>query len=192
MISPIIDQAIGFAAQAHAGQQRKSGAMPYIAHPVGVAMILLDMRCSEAVVAAGLLHDVVEDTPMTLGDVQAEFGSEIASIVADCTEPQGLSWEERKLNAIARFRTAPLSVKLVVAADKYHNLYHMQRNWEKMGETVWRRFSRGSEQQAWYYRSVVASLMSDNVHLAEYPIFSELNHLIETLFDGVASAPPKE
>jgi (p)ppGpp synthase/HD superfamily hydrolase len=190
MISPLIDRAVGFAVQAHAGQQRKSGDMPYIAHLVGVAMILLEMGCPATIVAAGLLHDVVEDTSATLHQLQTEFGSDVAAIVAGCTEPSGLTWEERKLNAIARFRDASLPVKLVVAADKYHNLYHMQRNREKVGENVWQRFSRGSGQQAWYYRSVVESLMLNNAYTVEYPIFAELSDVVEVLFDGIVSQPP--
>ena len=100
----LVDRAIGFAARAHQGQQRKTGDVPYIAHPVAVAMILQRMDCAETIVAAGLLHDVVEDTSVTLKDVRRHFGDEVAEIVAGCTElPKNRNrWETRKLFMIGK------------------------------------------------------------------------------------------
>lgn len=183
----LIDKAIIFALRAHSGQQRKTGReIPFIAHPFGVAMLLQGMGCAENVVVAGLLHDTVEDTPVTLADIEAEFGPEVARIVSYCTEPHG-RWETRKQVLIDNLRHAPLEAKLLAAADKYHNLSHMLHNLEKYGPTMWRNFSRGAEQQAWYYRSVLDSILQDVAEPDQYPIFGQLQGVIEQLFMGVAT-----
>ena len=189
----LVDRAIGFAARAHQGQQRKIGDVPYIAHPVAVAMILQRMGCAETIVAAGLLHDVVEDTPVTLEEIQRHFGDEVAEIVAGCTEPpkDRDRWETRKLFMIESLRDAPLAVKLVAAADKYHNLSHTLSNERMQGPSVWKNFGRGKEQQAWYYRSVLDSLLVNTLEPERYPIFGLLSDIIDELFDGVVARSPR-
>lgn len=188
----LIDRAIGFAARAHDGQKRKIGNVPYIAHPVAVAMILQDMGCNETIVAAGLLHDTVEDTRVTLDEIRQQFGNEVADIVAGCTEPpkRKMKWETRKLHTIRILRDAPLAVKLVAASDKYHNLIHTRYTEKQIGAGVWKRFGRGKEQQAWYYRSVLESLKANVVDLEDYPIFARLEEVVDELFAGVHSQPP--
>ena len=189
----LIDRAIGFAARAHDGQKRKIGNVPYIAHPVAVAMILQDMGCNERIVAAGLLHDTVEDTRVTLDEIQQQFGDEVADIVAGCTEPpkKKMTWEARKVYTIRVLRDAPLAVKLVAATDKYHNLCHTRYTEEQIGAVIWKRFGRGKEQQAWYYRSVLESLKANVVNLEDYPIFARLEGIVDELFAGVHSQPPE-
>jgi (p)ppGpp synthase/HD superfamily hydrolase len=188
---PLIDMAIDFAARAHEGQRRKSDNVPYIAHPVAVAMILQRMACSPEIIAAGLLHDTVEDTAVTLDEIRATFGEAVAAIVAGCTEPgKHNSWESRKSHTVEHLRSASLAVKLVAAADKYHNLTGTVRQREFAGAAVWDRFNRGVEQQAWYYRSVAASLLANVAEPERYPIFADLTHLVERVFAGVPSQPP--
>jgi (p)ppGpp synthase/HD superfamily hydrolase len=189
----LIDRAIGFAAKAHKGQKRKSDKkMPYIAHPFGVAMILEQMGCSETAVAAGLLHDTVEDTPVTIEQIRSKFGQEVADIVAGCTEPTQKydNWEERKTHMIESLREASLEIKLVVAADKYHNLNLTLASSKTLGKDVWKPFSRPLKQQAWYYRNVYESILANLPGSEEYAIFEELGKLINELFDGVPSSPP--
>lgn len=187
----LIDQAIGFAARAHEGQHRKAGNMPYIAHPVGVAMILQGMGCDETVVAAALLHDTVEDTAVTLDEVRLTFGNQVADIVAIVSEPAGpMKWEARKQHMIEGLRQAPLPAKLVAAADKYHNLNHTLRHQNKPDVVVWDRFGRGREQQAWYYRNVTESILFNVEEPARYPIFAQLIAIVNETFDGIPSQPP--
>ena len=188
----LVDRAIGFAARAHEGQHRKTGNIPFIAHPVGVAMILLEMGCTDEVVAAGLLHDTVEDTNVSIEDIRQQFGDEVADIVAGCTEPPKKrgNWEARKLHSIHSFRNAPLNVKLVAAADKYHNLVHINYTEKNLGPAMWKRFGGGEEQQAWYYRSVYDSLISNVDELEKYPIFAKLGLEIEKLFADTPSKAP--
>jgi (p)ppGpp synthase/HD superfamily hydrolase len=189
----LIDRAIGFAAKAHKGQTRKTDReMPYIAHPFGVAMILHKMGCGETVVAAGLLHDTVEDTKVTIREIRSKFGEEVASIVAGCTEPpkKRNSWEKRKTHMIESLRDASLEIKLVVAADKYHNLNLTLASSKTLGIDVWESFGRPEKQQAWYYRNVYESILANLPGSEEYAIFKQLGKVINELFDGVASSPP--
>lgn len=184
MIS-LLDKAIAFALKAHAGQIRKTGDnIPFIAHPFAVAMSLQAMGCEEKVVIAGLLHDVVEDTQITMPELEREFGKEIAGIVAYCTEPKG-RWEVRKQFLIQSLRHAPLESKLLAATDKYHNLTHMLHALEKQGTQMWQQFSRGPEQQAWYYRSVLTSILTNIDTPERYPVFGQLQQTINLLFADI-------
>ncbi len=189
---PLVDRAIGFAARAHANQRRKTGDVPYIAHPFAVGMLLQKMGCDETIVAAGLLHDTVEDTHVTLEEIRERFGEEVAEIVAGCTEPpkKKVDWETRKLHTIHSLQDASIAVKLVAAADKYHNLLHTLYNERTYGQSIWKRFGRGKEQQAWYYRSILQSLMANVPDADRYPIFSDLAAVIEELFADVSSREP--
>jgi (p)ppGpp synthase/HD superfamily hydrolase len=187
----LLDRAIEFAARAHDGQRRKSDRTPYIAHPFAVALILQRMDCPLEVVIAGLLHDTVEDTRVSIEEIEANFGQTVAEIVAGCTEPsKRLSWEARKSHSIEYFRTAPLPVKLVAAADKFHNLTATQRIQQSAGPAVWNRFRRGIEQQAWYYRNVTASLVANVSEPERYPLFAELEELVNQAFAGVIPQAP--
>jgi (p)ppGpp synthase/HD superfamily hydrolase len=189
----LVDRAIGFAARAHEGQRRKIGKVPYVAHPFAVALILQQMGCNEKIVAAGLLHDTVEDTGITLDDIRREFGDEVAEIVDGCTEPpkKDAKWATRKLYMISTLREAPLAVKLVTATDKYHNLVHTLNSREVMGESVWKKFGGGKERQAWYFRTVLESVRANVPDQDNYPIFAQLAAVIDELFAGIPSRPPK-
>lgn len=188
----LIDRSIGFAVKAHSGQKRKIGPLPYIVHPFGVAMILARMDCNETIIAAALLHDVVEDTKTSLDDVRKSFGDDVAEIVAGCTElpKKDYSWEERKREMIKRLRDASLPVKLVAAADKYHNLSHTLHNHRKKKRGFWEFFGRGKGQQAWYYRTVTESLMANVPDPNQYPIFGMLRLVVDQTFEDIPSEPP--
>lgn len=122
----IILHAADFAAEAHRDQRRKNVlAAPYINHPIGVARILGDTGCiNPNIIAAALLHDVVEDTDRTLADISREFGSRIARIVAEVTDDRspGVTKYERKRRQIESGPTKSWEAKQVKAADKLHNL----------------------------------------------------------------------
>ena len=190
----MIDKAIGFAAAAHDGQKRKIGSLPYIAHPVGVAMILMEMGCEESIVAAGLLHDVVEDTDVTLAEIRQQFGGKVADIVRGCTEPpkKKYTWLERKQYMISALRDASLPVKIVMAADKYHNLSHTLHNAQKIDKGVWQSFGKGKKYQAWYYRSVADSITENVPDMERFPIFNRLLAIIDELFNGVDAYVPND
>lgn len=178
-----IEKAIIFAARAHHDQLRKRGDIPYITHPFAVAFILQKHGCSRDVVIAGLLHDTVEDTPVTLEDIEREFGSKVAALVRGCSEPdRSASWEIRKQHTIDYVRTAPFDIKLVVCADKLHNVSCVLREYREIGDRVWERFRRGYDQQKWYYTSMVESLFFGLNGVAEDSVFYQYREKVAELF----------
>ena len=92
----MIEKAYKIAAQAHKDQKRKSGE-PYIIHPLCVAIILADLEMDKETIAAGLLHDVVEDTVMTLDELTKEFGPEVSFLVDGVTKLTQLNWDKDKV-----------------------------------------------------------------------------------------------
>jgi len=171
------------AANAHLGQNRKSEDLPFITHPFAVGLILSRIDCAEEVIAAGILHDTVEDTGVTLANIRRQFGGKVAEIVEGASEPdRSLSWEARKTHTVESVKRASLEVKMVVCADKLHNVKTIVRERRKIGEQVWGRFKRGREQQEWYYRSLVESLSSDTKHDGYRMLFSEYARAVEELF----------
>ena len=159
MHQEIVFQAIEFAAQAHWGQFRKGSDLPYMVHPLGVARILIECRADKEVVAAGLLHDTVEDTRVTLAEIERDFGPRVARLVEGASEPdRSETWEKRKRHTLAHLRTAPAEVLLVVGADKLDNIRSIQEDLTRLGAALWDRFNRPREAQKWYYASLVEVL----------------------------------
>ncbi len=180
----LVRKALAVAASAHQGQVRKGSGRPYILHPVGVARLLRETGCREVIVAAGLLHDTLEDTGLTLGELHDHFGEKVASIVAGCTEPEkSVPWEQRKRHTLKALQNAPLEVRLVTCADKLDNVLSLAVDYEEQGEALWARFRRGREDQAWYYRSIVKRL-SQGPELFEpgTELLEELRKTVEAVF----------
>ena len=109
----------------HRGQLRKSGA-PYVTHPLAVAIILAGMGLDTATLTAALLHDTVEDTPYTLGELRADFGEEVAVLVDGVTKLDGERWGDRAeaetFRKIVLAAAGDLRVLVIKLADRLHNL----------------------------------------------------------------------
>lgn len=181
-MTTLLDSALVFAAVAHQNQKRKATNIPYIVHPVGVMLILIEFNENDPdLLAAALLHDTVEDTHVTHEQIRREFGDRVAEIVAGCSEPdKDDTWENRKNHTIHYIKGAPRHIQLVSAADKLHNLRSMTRDYEEMGDKVWSRFKRGKDHIAWYYRSVLASLREGE--LREHAIVVKMEEEVKKLF----------
>lgn len=111
--------ALAFAARCHSGQRRVSDGAPYIEHPVEVARLMRDHGCSEVLVAAALLHDVVERSPIALLELTARFGPEVADLVNAVTEDDSVeSYPLRKQRLRERVDQAGVGAALLFAADK--------------------------------------------------------------------------
>ncbi|HVV56806.1 MAG TPA: bifunctional (p)ppGpp synthetase/guanosine-3',5'-bis(diphosphate) 3'-pyrophosphohydrolase [Gaiellaceae bacterium] len=123
----LIGRAFEFAARAHAGQARASG-QEFIYHPWGVAKILAGLQLDEPTLAASLLHDVVEDTDLTLDEVRAEFGDEIATLVEGVTKLTRVQFQSREHAEAENYRklivamAEDVRVILIKLADRLHNL----------------------------------------------------------------------
>lgn len=154
---PSIFDAIAFAARAHAGQYRKGTHIPYLIHPLSVARILIECDAPEEVVLAGVLHDVVEDTPATLAEVRAEFGPEVARLVEALSEPdRNDTWENRKRDTLEFLKTAPPEVLWIEVADKLDNIRGIRADYDRHGDAIWTRFNRGRDRQKWYHTHLAA------------------------------------
>jgi guanosine-3',5'-bis(diphosphate) 3'-pyrophosphohydrolase len=121
----LLRRAYAVADRWHAGQTRKSGA-PYITHPLAVAILLAEIGMDTTTLVAALLHDTVEDTGLTIGEVKAEFGAEVAVLVDGVTKLDGSRWGDhaeaetfRKMIVAASIDLRVLVIKL---ADRVHNL----------------------------------------------------------------------
>lgn len=176
----IIDQAIQFAAVKHAGQLRKSTAVPYISHPFAVGMLLQQAGHEAEVVAAGILHDTLEDTSATADEVRAQFGAIVLGLVEAASEPdKSLPWEERKRHTMSLLVQRSDAELAVIIADKLHNLRSIRLDIERHGEKVWARFNRGREQQAWYYQGIVHAVKERQ---AQVPLIVELQQEVDLVF----------
>lgn len=123
----LLVRAYKFSEAAHAGQVRHSGE-PYVSHCVEVARILADLQLDTTTVTSGLLHDIVEDTDVTIEDVEREFGPEIAQIVDGLTKIANLPLSSREERQVENYRKLLLSIAkdarviLIKLADRLHNM----------------------------------------------------------------------
>ena len=143
----MIEKAYKLAIKAHGDQRRKSGE-PYIIHPLWVAIILADLEMDKETIAAGMLHDVVEDTKFTEEDIRREFGDEVALLVDGVTKLGRLSYSSDKLEVQAEnlrkmFLAMAKDIRVIIIklADRLHNMRTLQfmtpaKQKEKAKETM--------------------------------------------------------
>ncbi len=181
----LVEKAFIFAYEKHATQKRKGRGCPYIVHVMDVASTLMKEKASPNLVAAGFLHDVVEDneyTGVTEADLRKEFGGAVTDLVMHVTEPdKSLSWKERKQRALDRLKGASREVLLLKCADKLANLTDTLAEYSIKGDEVWKVFKSDKEQQLWYYETSLERLapVSDTL------CYKELKNKVE-LFGRVA------
>ncbi len=151
----ITEKALEFAFQAHQGQFRKSTNIPYFTHPIRVGEILLRENCSSEVVAAGYLHDVIEDCGVTAQEIRSRFGERVCRLVQGASESdKTLPWRTRKEHTIEFLKLAEADVLSVICADKIDNLRSIEADFETIGDAVWDRFNHPKADQQWYYEEL--------------------------------------
>jgi GTP pyrophosphokinase len=160
MLTPRFEEALRYATRLHAGQTRKGGAVPYIAHLLGVASLVLEHGGDEDEAIAALLHDAIEDQggDPTRQEIARRFGQRVREIVDGCTDADTIPkppWRERKEAYLAHLPEASASVRLVSAADKLYNVRSLVSDYRQLGEAVWSRFNGGRAGTLWYYRALV-------------------------------------
>ena len=180
-MSKLIIRAKQFAERAHAGQVRKLNDEPFMNHPTNVASTLKGAGFDETVVAAGYLHDVVEDTAVTITEISEQFGEKVTSLVEANTENMKLPWRERKEQTIMNARKGSMEVKALIAADKKDNLSNILKYEKQMGERVWSAFSKGKHDQYWYYSSVLEAIFQNVASKEIPPFFLEYKKLVDQL-----------
>ena len=181
----LLDRAIIYAVRAHAGTERRGKGFPYIVHPMEAMAFVATLTSDQALLAAAALHDVVEDTELTVEDIRAEFGDRIADLVEAESDKfvEGVSesdsWRTRKQAAIDRLAEAPLEVKMVAMGDKLSNMRAIARDYAVQGDGLWELFHvKDRASHEWHYRGLADSLRA----LAGTPAFEEFERLIDQVF----------
>ena len=183
---PLYEKAVVFAAIAHQGAHRKGSRIPYLSHPIEAAAIVSELTDDEELIAAAVLHDVVEDTPVTLEDVEQYFGERIAAYVGYETEdkrrdlPAEETWLVRKQEMLIFLRDkADRNARILALADKLSNLRAIERDVASIGDQVWERFhQKDKKMHGWLYRQTAEVLRE----LEEYPAWQEYDRLIHRVF----------
>jgi hypothetical protein len=158
-LSSRFDEALVFAVDLHREQARKATRIPYVAHLLGTAALVLIFGGDEDQAIAGLLHDAAEDQggKATLERIRRHFGDRVAEIVDACTDTYAdpkPEWLQRKKDYIARIPAKAADARLVSAADKLDNARAILMDLRREGARVWDRFN-GGIQSVWYYRELV-------------------------------------
>ncbi len=186
-ILTLLDQAIIFAVKAHAGAQRRDGHTPYILHCTEAAAIAATMTEDQEVLAAAVLHDVVEDTAVTAQELEEKFGSRVAQLVLAMSEnkrpelPPEDTWLVRKEETISALeQSRDPAVHQLFLADKLSNLRGIARDYTEYGNDLWEFFHQKSRaKQSWYYFRLESALSS----LADTDAYREFHHLRQKVFE---------
>ena len=174
--------AFALAHELHRGQVRKGSEAPYLTHLMAVAATVGEFGGTEQQVIAALLHDAVEDQGgrATLERIRARFGDDVATYVEGCsdtdTKPKP-PWRQRKEAFIQRMTDAPHEIKLIVAADKLHNVRTLTTVLRQSGPSVWERFRGGHDGTLWYHAEMLRALATD----WQNPILHEVADAIDRL-----------
>ena len=173
----LLKRALDHAALWHAGQVRKypGARVAYLSHPAGVVGILARHGFSEIVLAAGALHDVVEDTPATFDDVRARFGEQVAALVRWVSEEdKSLPWEQRKQRYLERFPTGPWEAQAISLADKIDNLRSIVVCAIEFGDP-WTQLKRGRDVQLQRYEALLQAART----LPRHPLIDEYADVVQ-------------
>ncbi|MEA3218099.1 MAG: hypothetical protein QOJ19_4255 [Acidimicrobiia bacterium] len=182
-----IAEAVDFAVRAHGTQVRKGTHIPYVSHLLGVAGLVFEGGGDEDQVIAGLLHDVLEDTPATPAQIVTAFGQRVADIVEACSDTQTKPkppWFQRKQRYLDHLKDAPPDVLLVSLADKLHNARALLLDLRTEGPHVFNRFNAGPGDTLWYYQKLAAIFSAR----CPGPLAAELARVVSDLHDEVSEA----
>jgi (p)ppGpp synthase/HD superfamily hydrolase len=168
VLGPRFARAVEWVSELHGEQRRKGTDVPYVAHLLGVASLVLEDGGSETEAIAALLHDAIEDAHVKPKKIRRRFGRKVARIVKGCTETLdgklpsrtgkhrgAATWRARKEESLAHLRDpdTPTAVLRVKAADALFNARSIVADLRRFGPETWQRFHAGAVDQLWYYRS---------------------------------------
>lgn len=181
MDTTLLDRAIVFAVNAHAGTERRGKGYPYIVHPLEAVAIVATITSDQELLAAAALHDTVEDTSVTVEELRAAFGERVAQLVAAETDSaeEGEEWITRKKAGIRRLLNADRDVKIVALGDKLSNMRAIARDYAEQGDALWALFhANDPKDHAWRYRALADALRE----LEDTSAFREFESLIDQVF----------
>ena len=183
MMKDLVSEAIVFSVKAHDGMRRRKSDAPYILHPMEVGAIIGMMTDKQEVIAAGVLHDVVEDAGITIEEIGEKFGSRVMELVAAETEnkreelPPEDTWRIRKEESLEKLKnTDDIDVLKLWIGDKLSNIRAIYRDFLVEGNSLWNKFHQSDiSVQAWYYRSIMkyTERLSDTLAWREYKTLVE-------------------
>jgi (p)ppGpp synthase/HD superfamily hydrolase len=171
--------ALVYATRVHERQRRKGTDVPYVAHLLAVASLVLEDGGDEDEAIAALLHDAIEDQEVTFEDLETRYGRDVAEIVQGCSDTDVQPkppWRERKEAYIAHLADARPEVVRVSLADKVHNARSVLFDYRLMGDALWERFNPDAD-QLWYYRSLVEAFR----RVSKSPLVDELERVVTEL-----------
>lgn len=181
-----VERAIQYAVFAHAGTKRKGKDRPYILHPMEAMTIVAGLTDDEEVIAAAMLHDVVEDTPLGAAELEREFGPRVRALVQAESEDKmteiapDASWKLRKQATIDHLQGLGREEKLICLGDKLSNLREIARDYRVLGDSIWTRFNQTDKRQhGWYYGSICEVLEAE---FSAIPAIREYRQLLEEVF----------
>ena len=194
LLTERFDRALHLATAHHGRQLRKGTPVPYSAHLLAVASLVLEMHGDEDEAIGGLLHDVVEDGGgrAALARIEAEFGPAVAAIVlansdvVDQDEPKtgGRAWYERKRAYIDAFPEKSPAALRVSLADKLHNARSILLDYRTHGDALWSRFRQGQGiATRIYYRELAAAFERERGRLGQQagPYADELRRVVDAI-----------
>jgi (p)ppGpp synthase/HD superfamily hydrolase len=166
------EDALVYAARLHRDQVRKSTGVPYMGHLLGATSIVIDAGGTEDEAISTVLHDGIEDQggDPVRQDIRKIFGAEVERIVSACSDTDVFPkppWKDRKIAHIQHMKTIDNSVRIVVIADKLHNLRELVREYRKTDNVgnskaakaaVWAPFKGGRDGTVWYYQCMSLAL----------------------------------
>ena len=180
----LVSEAISFAVKAHDGMRRKKSDIPYILHPMEAAVIVGTMTSDQNLIAAAVLHDVVEDADVCIEEIEEKFGKRVRELVGAETEdkrvnvPPSESWRIRKEESLEVLKnTDDIGVLMVWIGDKLANMRAIYRDFKAEGNAVWQKFNQtNANEQAWYYRSIakLTERLADTSAWLEYKTLTDL------------------
>ena len=179
MYSFRIEQALRAATILHKDQVRKGSVpIPYVSHLFAVALIVQDYTEDEDIVVASLLHDTLEDTDYSPGELQEDFGGKVRDIVESLSEPQddkfqSYSWKEQKQAYAKQLRKASKDALLIAAADKIHNMRSIVEEYMEDHNRFMSEFKGTLEDRVFMYQDI-ANVLNKKL---ENDILSEFNHV---------------
>ncbi|MBQ7654300.1 MAG: bifunctional (p)ppGpp synthetase/guanosine-3',5'-bis(diphosphate) 3'-pyrophosphohydrolase [Clostridia bacterium] len=182
----VFEKAVAFAAKAHAGQKRKGGGGIYLLHPLEDALIVSTMTDDEEVLAAAVLHDTVEDTSVTIEDIEENFGQRVAELVSHETEdkmremPASESWQMRKEKSLAVLKDGSTQTKMLWLGDKLSNMRSLSKAFDEQGVAVFEIFNeKDPAKQRWYHETI----LEYTAELSGTNAYKQYEKLVHHVFD---------
>ena len=182
----VVEKAIIYAAEKHAGQVRKMAGTPYILHPCEVGEIISTITDDLDTIAAGILHDTIEDCDADPREIKELFGARVSALVQSESEdkmserPPEETWMARKEESLIMLRlTKDRDVKIMWLADKLSNIRSFYRGKQQYGEELWNFFhQKDPKMYEWYYRTVADCVKE----LSDTEAYKEYTELVDKTF----------